>query len=239
MDARTQHAARRVARSNDVSQMREPSRQSDFRAAGSREARSGSVGLHRLCATSTASQKAKPQSAIGFARHMIAQAICRCSPRSSPISSRRSCARGRTASASLSWRAGECPDRRSSAARQSQTSATSGAFIGGDGSGRRAGASSRRHRFASTPTPGRARRRNGSRSMRNGRCSLSPAYGRAGGECAGQRARRSRASMRCRLPDDGSERRCRADSSKAMPVILTKRDGGSRPVAFGRRTDGA
>jgi hypothetical protein len=59
--------------------------------------------------------KAKPRSAIGSVRSMIALGICRCSPRCSRTNSRRSYGAGRTESASLSWPGGGCPHRRSSA----------------------------------------------------------------------------------------------------------------------------
>ena len=51
--------------------------------------------------------------------------------------------------------------------------------------------------FASMPIPSRARPRNGSRSARTDRCSLSQACGRRGAVCEGQRARPSKVSTNC------------------------------------------
>jgi hypothetical protein len=120
---------------------------------------------------------------------MIARAICRSSLRSSPIKGRQSYGAGRAAGASLSWPVGGCPALRSSAARRSRTSATSEARIGADGWGNRAAALFRPRLSANTLTPSHARRQNGSRLMRNGRCSPSPVYGRRGAACAVPRAR--------------------------------------------------
>jgi putative SOS response-associated peptidase YedK len=51
--------------------------------------------------------------------------------------------------------------------------------------------------FASTPTPSRARRRNGSRSARTDRCSGSLVYGPLGAVCEDRRARQLTVSMNC------------------------------------------
>ena len=53
----------------------------------------------------------------------------------------------------------------------------------------------RRLRFASTPTPSRARRRNGSHSAKTDRCSRSLVCGPPGAAFEGRRARQSKASM--------------------------------------------
>src|SRR5271165_114882 len=66
------------------------------------------------------------------------------------------------ANASLSWRVGECPDRRSLAASRSPTSATSRVRTGAAGWERRTAPSSRQRRSANMRRRRRARRRHGS-----------------------------------------------------------------------------
>jgi hypothetical protein len=110
--------------------------------------------------------------------------------------------------------------RLSLAALRSRTFAMAAARTGAAGSASKTAASCPRPRFASTPIPSRARRRNGSRSM--SRCSPSLVYGPLGAACEGRRARQLTVSMSC----SAFSRQKRMPSSppihpKAMPVILT------------------
>ena len=111
------------------------------------------------------------------------------------------------------------PGRRSLAARRSPTFAMSAARTGAAGSASKTAASCQRPLSASTPTPSPARRRNGSRSAQNDRCSRSLVYGRHGAACEDQRALRSMVSMSCsvfsrqkRMPSSrrSIRRRCRS-----------------------------
>ena len=87
----------------------------------------------RPCATFTASPRARPRSATGFARGVAAPAICHCFQAFSPTRWRRSSVSAPRANASWSWRAGACQGRLNMAASQSRTSATSRARTGVDG----------------------------------------------------------------------------------------------------------
>jgi hypothetical protein len=108
---------------------------------------------------------------------------------SSPTKWLRSFAMEPTASASLLWRVGACRVRRSLAAHRSPTFAMSAARIGAAGSSRKTAASCPRPRFANTRIRSPARRRNGSRSARIGRCSPSLVYGPRGAAFEDRRAR--------------------------------------------------
>jgi hypothetical protein len=90
-----------------------------------------------------------------------------------------------------------CQVRRNSAARRSRTFATSEVPIGVGGWEGEIVALSPPRRFANTSTPSRARPCCGLRSARNGRCLLSPAYGRPGAASEGQRGRRLITRMSC------------------------------------------
>ena len=84
-----------------------------------------------------------------------------------------------------------------------------GSRIGAVGSASKTAASCRRLRFASTPTPSHARRRNGSRSAKTDRCSRSLVYGRHGAAFERRRARQWTVSMSCSV----SSRQNRTPSS--------------------------
>ena len=113
-----------------------------------------------------------------------------------PTSSARSCATAGTANANWSWRAGACRDHCSLAASRSPRSATSRARTGGAGfrrgaavlSRRPASAGTKRHEAPQDPDMVRAER--GPAAVR-----LCGPMDEGGTEYAGQRARRSKASM--------------------------------------------
>jgi hypothetical protein len=127
-----------------------------------------------------------------------------------------------TARASLLWRVGACQGRRSSASRRSATFAISAARIGAAGSASKTVALCQQRRFASTPTPSRARRRNGSRSTRTDRCSRLLVYGPLGAVFEGRRARQWMGSMSCSAFLTTEANAVVAPiHPKAMPVILT------------------
>jgi hypothetical protein len=102
-----------------------------------------------------------------------------------------------TASGSLLWRVGACRVPLSLAARRSPTFAMSAARTSAAGSASITAASCRRLRFASTPIPGRARRRKGSRSAKTDRCSRSPVCGPLGAACEDRRAGQWMGNMSC------------------------------------------
>ena len=145
---------------------------------------------------------------------------------------------GAEASVSLLWRVGACRGRRSSEARRLPTFAISAARIGAAGSASKTAASCPRLRFANTPIRSPARRRNGSRSAKTGRCLHSLVFGRYGtASRTEERASRWEARV-VWLSHHSGERDRRSDPSQG-DAGYSDDAGRGRPVAFGRRAQGS